>query len=47
MNNGRNALWEEQHAPSGSQHWLAVLLLPVHLLKLLKNLVAQLVQLRR
>ena len=47
LNNGRNALREEQHAPSGSQHWLAMLLLPVHLLKLLKNLVAQLVQLRR
>jgi len=47
LSNGRNALREEQRAPSGSQHWLAVLLPPVHLLKLLKNLVAQLVHLRR
>ena len=29
-------------APSDSQHWLAVLLPLVHLLKLLKNLVARL-----
>ena len=41
----RDTLREEQRAPSGSQHWLAVLLPPAHLLKLLKNLVAQLVQL--
>ena len=47
VENGRNTPREEQRTPSGSQHWLAVLLLPVHLLKLLKNLVAQLVQLRR
>ncbi len=44
LSNGQNALREEQRAPAGSQHWLAALLLPVHLRKLLKNLVAQLVQ---
>ncbi len=47
LSNGWNALREEQRAPSGSQHWLAVLLLPVQLLTLLKNLVAKLIQLRR
>ena len=46
LSNGRNALREEQRAPSDSQHWLAVIRLPVHLLKLLNNLVAQLVHLR-
>jgi hypothetical protein len=30
---GRSALREEQRAPSDSQHWLAVLLPPAHLLK--------------
>jgi hypothetical protein len=45
--NGRSALrGGEQSAPSDSQRWLAVLLPLVHLLKLLKNPVAQLVQLR-
>ena len=35
-----------QCAPSDSQHWLALLLPLVYLLKLLKDLVAQLIHLR-
>jgi hypothetical protein len=46
LSNGRSALREERRAPSASQHRLAVLLPLVHLLKLLNNLVAQLVHLR-
>jgi hypothetical protein len=46
LSNGQSTLREEQRAPPDSQHWLAVLLPLVHLLKLLKNLVAQLVHLR-
>ena len=46
LSNGRNALRAERRAPSDSEHWLAVLLPPVHLLTLLKNLVTELVLLR-
>ncbi len=46
LSSGQSTLREEQRAPSDSQHWLAVLLPLVHLLKLLKNLVAELVHLR-
>ena len=46
LSNGRGALREERRAPSASQHRLAVLLPLVHLLKLLNDLVAQLVHLR-
>lgn len=46
LSNGRSAPREEQFAPSGIQHWLALLLPLVHLLKLLKDLMAQLVHLR-
>jgi hypothetical protein len=46
LSNGRSALREERRAPSASQHRLAVLLPLMHLLKLLNNLVAQLVPLR-
>jgi hypothetical protein len=46
LSNGQSTLREEQRAPSDSQHWLALLLPLVHLLKLLKNLVAELVHLR-
>jgi hypothetical protein len=46
LSNGQSTLREEQCAPSDSQHWLAVLLPLVHLLKLLNDLVAQLAHLR-
>ncbi len=46
LSNGRGALREERRGPSASQHRLAVLLPLVHLLKLLDDLMAQLVHLR-
>jgi hypothetical protein len=44
--NGQSALREQRREPSASQHRLAVLLPLVHLLKLLNDLVVQLVHLR-